>query len=55
MGECFAGVVVLNFDGPLNDYRAVIQLLVDEVNRGSADLDAVLGRLPLGFQPWERR
>src|SRR5207249_2851732 len=53
--ERLLGVVVPDGDRPLHDDRPVVGLLVDEVNRSSGDLDAVLQRLTLRMEALEGR
>lgn len=49
------GVVVEHWDRPLHDDRSAIQLLGDEVHSGTGNLHAMLQRLSLSIQSWERR
>ena len=47
-------VVFMNRDRVLHNYRAVIEMFVDQVNCAAADFDSVLQRLPLRVQSGER-
>src|ERR1700676_5224020 len=52
-GEGVAVVVVVNRDNALQDDDAVVEVLVDEVNRAAGHLDAVIEGLLLGVEARE--